>query len=383
MKNIVGQTPRGDNFFKRNQIINKIYRRLDAGNHLFLSAPRRAGKTSIMRYLEDFPNDDYAFIYINTEDIKDAEDFFKLIAEKLLNSTAVEKMTKVAEKSKSIFKQFTENVSEIRVWNLGIKLNKTEPPKYKDELEALLQKLDIDEFKIVIMLDEFPVTIENIKNEQGNKEAINFLHANRGIRQHANKGIQFIYTGSIGLSTIAGKLQATSTLNDLNIIEILPLSNEEATQFAQLVLNEYKVQFAEDVIPYMLDKLQWLMPFFIQLIIQMLIDEFDEKGIMIGKEAVDRAFQKSSTHRSNLYFENYLTRLDKSLPPNDAKLAKFILMEIATKNEMPKNAFAELENSSSTLEMLELDGYINFSSNAYRFNSPILRDWWKKHADSK
>ena len=57
MKNIVGQTPRGDDFFKRDNIVKKIYRRLEAGNHLFLSAPRRAGKTSIMRYLEDYPQE--------------------------------------------------------------------------------------------------------------------------------------------------------------------------------------------------------------------------------------------------------------------------------------------------------------------------------------
>ncbi len=39
MKNIVGQTPRGKDFYPRDQIINKIYRRLESGNNLYLSAP--------------------------------------------------------------------------------------------------------------------------------------------------------------------------------------------------------------------------------------------------------------------------------------------------------------------------------------------------------
>ena len=334
-----------------------------------------------MRFLEDTPIDGHAFIYANTEDIPDAEEFFKLVAEKLLNSAAIEKMTKAAEGTKSVFKQFTENVSEIKLWNIGVKLNQAEPPKYKSEFENLMQKLDTEEFKIIIMLDEFPVTIENIKNEQGEKAAISFLHANRGIRQQANKGIQFIYTGSIGLTAIAGRLNATATLNDLNVIEIPPLSTEEAIKFSKLILGEYKVECSGEIISYMLDKLKWLMPFFIQLIIQVLIDEYDETGKPLTKKSVDRAFLKSSTHRSNLYFENYLTRLNKSLPPKEAELAQFILMEIAIKNEMPKEALNKLENAGRVLEMLELDGYINFSLNAYRFNSPILRDWWRKHAN--
>jgi len=31
MKNIVGAVPRGNNFFPREDLINKIYKRLDAG----------------------------------------------------------------------------------------------------------------------------------------------------------------------------------------------------------------------------------------------------------------------------------------------------------------------------------------------------------------
>jgi len=380
MKNIVGQTPRGDDFFKRDYIIKKIYRRLDAGNHLFLSAPRRAGKTSIMRYLEDFPKEGYAFIYINTEDIADGEEFFKLIANELLNSSAIEKMTKVSEGSKSIFRQFAENISKIKIWNFEVQLNKGQPPKYKDELENLMRKLHTESFKIVIMLDEFPVTIENIKKVKSEREAVNFLHINRSIRQQANQGIQFIYTGSIGLPTIASRLKATATLNDLNTLEIPPLSIEEASTFSKQILDTYQVRYDEEVIPYMLAKLQWLMPFFIQLVIQVMIDEFDERNIALEISSVDRAMLKSSTHRSNLYFDNYLTRLDKSLPVKESATAKRILMEIASKNEVPSDTFKHLKGATSVLEMLELDGYINSQSSTYRFNSPILRDWWKKHA---
>ena len=379
MRNIVGQTPRGDDFFKRSYLINKIYRRLKAGNHIFLSAPRRAGKTSIMRYLEDNPKKGYDFVYINSEDIYDAEDFFKLVSEKLLNSEAVKNMTKAVENSKGIFASFAEKVSKIKVGSFEVQLNKNEIPKYKDELDDLMKKLDTEEFAIVIMLDEFPVTIENIRNSKSELEAVNFLHANRSIRQEAGKGIQFVYTGSVGLPSIAKKLSATSTLNDLNVLEIPPLTEREATEFAIKILSHYKVKYNKNVVPYMLNKLEWLMPFFVQLVIQVLIDEYEATGKSIKKADVDKAFERSSTHRSNLYFDNYLSRLDKSLSAKEAKVAKQILLEIANKQQVPADHFDKLKNAEPVLEILELDGYINSLQNKLRFNSPILRDWWKKY----
>ncbi len=379
MRNIVGQTPRGNDFFKRTAIIKKIYRRLEAGNHIFLSAPRRAGKTSIMRFLEDNPQEGFAFIYINTDDVDDIEDFFRLLSEELLDSEAAKKMTQLVENSKSLFATFTEKITKIKLWNLEVQLKQGEPSTYKDEFQDLLKKLNTRKFTIVIMLDEFPVTLEKIHKKHGEYDAVHFLHCNRALRQEANQGIQFIYTGSIGLASIASKLNATAALNDLNVFEIPPLSMAEARRFTARLLNAYNVQFKEGAIDYLLGKLQWLMPFFIQLVVQVLIDEYETSRKVIDKKFIDKAINKSSTHRNHLYFVNYYTRLEKSLPPKEAKVAKKILLEIANKTEVPLDTFDQQPNASRIMEMLILDGYINNNQNAYRFNSPILRDWWKKY----
>ncbi|MEM1322599.1 MAG: ATP-binding protein [Bacteroidota bacterium] len=379
MRNIVGQTPRGTDFFKRSAIIKKIYRRLEAGNHIFLSAPRRAGKTSIMRFLEDNPQEGYAFIYINTEDVDDLEDFFRLLSEELLDSEAAKKMTQLVESSKGLFAAFTEKITKIKLWDLEVQLKQGEPSTYKDEFQDLLKKLNTRKFTIVIMLDEFPVTLEKIHKKHGEYQAVHFLHCNRALRQEANQGIQFIYTGSIGLASIASKLNATAALNDLNVLEIPPLSTAEARRFTARLLKAYNVKFEDGSIDYLLSKLQWLMPFFIQLVVQVLIDEYETRRKTIDQKFIDQAIEKSSTHRNHLYFVNYYTRLEKSLPPEEAKVAKKILLEIANKTEVPLDAFEEHPHSRRILEMLILDGYINNNQNAYRFNSPILRDWWKKY----
>lgn len=112
MKNIVGQPVSGADFFSRDQIIKLIYRRLESGSNLFMAAPRRVGKTSIMFHLRDNPRSGFAFIYIPTESINNTEQFFKRLFEELLNSEVVSKTIKASEKSKSIFESITKKVKK-------------------------------------------------------------------------------------------------------------------------------------------------------------------------------------------------------------------------------------------------------------------------------
>ena len=380
MKNIVGQTPRGDDFFPRDAVINKIYRRLEAGNHIFMSAPRRAGKTAIMRYLEDQPRKRHAFLYISVEDVDDPEEFFGVLSEELLNSVAVSKLIKSSEKAQSLFARFAEHIKKIKVWNLEVETQQKEKPRYSLEFEKLTRNLDTSDFRIVLLIDEFPIALERIEKEHGVDEAVEFLHTNRSIRQRAQKGLQFIYTGSIGLPNIAKKLNATATINDLNVVEVPPLSKSEAKNFTRKLLKAYQVKMAPKVVDTMLDRLHWLMPFFIQLIIQMVIDEFEVLHEPITSEVIEEIIEKSSNHRNNIYFENYYSRLDKSLTKEESALAKRILLEVAENDSVPLDHYKAIEDAASVLDILEFDGYINSNNNCYSFNSPILQLWWMKHA---
>jgi len=381
MKNVVGQTPRGTDFFPRNAVINKIYRRLDAGNHIFMSAPRRAGKTAIMRYMEDNPRKGFAFIYISVEDVNDMEEYFEILSEEIVESAAVSKLVKASKTAKSIFSRFADRIKKVKVMNIEVETMAQEVALFSDEFERLMKNLDTSDFKIVLLIDEFPIALERIEKDLGVKEATEFLHVNRTIRQRAKRGIQFVYTGSIGLPNIARKLNATATINDLSVIEVPALTREQGKEFAETLLKSYKVKVKTGVIDYMLDRLKWLMPFFIQLIVQMIIDEYELEQKPVTKSLVDLVIEKASNHRNNIYFENYYSRLAKSLMKEEAALAKTILSEIAKENEIPLSRYEENEEAIALLDILEFDGYINSHDNTYTFNSPILQLWWRKHAN--
>jgi len=380
MKNIVGQTPRGADFYPRNSIINKIYRRLESGNNLYLAAPRRSGKTSIMRALEDHPHQGFMFSYINVEDCSNVEDYFRLLSEELEKIAIEGKMAILGEKAKSVFGAFLEKVKKIKIAGFELETTATTKlPGYVEAFEELLIKLDSEKVTIVIMVDEFPVAVENIAKAHGNDEALGFLHANRGMRQRAGKGIRFIYTGSIGLPNVARKLGPAPTINDLNVVEIPPLTQEEGLDMSLKIFQAYDVAVNEQDILFMLEKIKWLMPFFIQLVIQLLIDETESEGNEISTKMVEKVLLKAANHRNNIYFASYYDRLEKTLPADHCTMAKTILAEIAEKEAVKASSFKK-GNAQVVLETLEYDGYIHEYEGFYHFNSPILRMWWGKNA---
>lgn len=381
MKNIVGQTPRGKDYYPREAITNRIYRRLDSGNHLYLSAPRRSGKTSIMRALEDNPKEGYIFIYLNVEDCNDPEDYFRLLAEELERMTTQDRLAKLGKKAEGTLRQFLERVKNVKISILEVELNgSAAKPSYAEVFEELLRDLESDDQTIVIMVDEFPVAVENIAKAKGNAVAAHFLHANRGLRQRAKSSIRFIYTGSIGLPIVARKLDPAPTINDLNIVEIPPLTVDEGLDMSRQIFGAYSIEVDEPVLRYMLDQIEWLMPFFIQLVIQLLIDEMEsEKTATISTAMVDNVLKKAANHRNNVYFASYLDRLAKTLPGDQCDTAKAILAKIAAEGFAERKDFTQA-NAQLVLETLEYDGYIHQQGGQLRFNSPILRMWWKKNA---
>ena len=385
MKNIVGKPVSGENFFPRNAVIEKIYRKLDGGDNLFMSAPRRVGKTSIMYWLKDNPRKNYAFIYISTEAVDNSEDFFKKLFDELLESDAVKGLIKVSEKSKSVFENITKHLKNIKIYGVEVAFNNGEKTgKYSHEFKKLMEKLDTEGVHIVAMIDEFPSTIENIRNAKGNVEAINFLQLNRELRQIPNASIQFIYTGSIGLPIVVSRIGVPAAINDLNTIEVIPLSQDEGTALSVALLESNKVPFKIEAVTYLLERLKWLMPFFIQLAVQELIDEFDNTKKEIDKLAVDRAFNKICNRRNNIFLESYHTRLQTAFVNGDYVLALSFLAKIAKSNSVSSRALFQNAQSEddkkqyrNILRTLEFDGYIFNSNESYSFNSPILQEWWK------
>jgi predicted AAA+ superfamily ATPase len=114
MKNIVGQVPRGKNFFIRENLMKLLYRRMDSGANLYIAAPRRMGKTAILRYLEDNPTDAYNAIYVITESVDSTEHFFRTILDELFKSSGISALKKTSNAASELIENVLEQFKKLK-----------------------------------------------------------------------------------------------------------------------------------------------------------------------------------------------------------------------------------------------------------------------------
>lgn len=384
MKNIVGQTPRGKDFFPRNKIIKKIYRRLDAGSHIFIAAPRRVGKTAIMRFLEEHPQENYLFIYVITESVNDIEEFYQVLLEKILKSKAIGRLVKTKDNIKNLIKDIS---AKINLFGVSIEIDgQEEKSSFQTQFEQLLTRLEMADERIIIMIDEFPQTVENINKKHGNMLAEKFLRQNREHRQNAVHNIRFLYTGSIGLPMVVQKITSTSVINDLNVVEVPPLNREKAHEMLKILLQTQDVLIETTAIEYALDKIEWFIPFHIQLMAQELIDVFEDTEQKLTHSTVDKAYKQLFNHRNNIYFNHYHSRLEDAFQAAEYDFVIAVLCEIAKQAILSDRKILNIakryqitESYSNIIKSLIFDGYINEQKKGYAFNSHILKTWWVKN----
>ena len=202
-----------------------------------------------------------------------------------------------------------------------------------------------------------------------------------------NNNIQYIYSGSIGLTNIVKGLNAMQTINDISPIKIKPLSKKEAQEFISLLLTNVEFKINESLIKYILLKIEWLIPFYLQLTIQAIKDIYkEETPEIITENIINRAFDEMIEQKN--YFEHWHTRLRTSLKGNEYNFAKALLniiSESGTKESKDIHDLAVMhkieKDYKDILGFLVYDGYINNNDNVkiYRYNSPILRMWWWKY----
>ncbi|MEM7657939.1 MAG: hypothetical protein AAF399_17570 [Bacteroidota bacterium] len=340
-----------------------------------------------MRFLEDNPRENYYFIYITTESIHEIERFYERLIEEILESNAIKQITSKRSHAASFIKDIFTKVQKVKFPFLEIEVKSgIKEDSFRAIFEELIAKFEKIEDTIVIMVDEFPQTVENIRDSKDKAAAEQFLQLNRQLRQQAAQNIRFIYTGSIGLPAVVKKLTSTKVINDLNVIEVPPLSEEEATELATQLLDAYQVTVDEFTIPYLLGTIKWLIPFHIQLAVQELIDVFEVKEQPLTSAEVDKALNQLMNIRNDIYFEHYYLRLKDAFPPQSYDFAIQLLDELAAKEILTKAEVANIAEASelsayhSVIESLMYDGYIHFDEGAqiFRFNSYILQRWWNK-----
>lgn len=382
-----------EKYFPRPAITEKIWRKIENGEHLQLTAPRRVGKSSILKNMIREPRDGYLVKYIIVQSVDQENEFYKLLFNELIEDKKIfGQLEGYFRQASTVIKDYINRINKIGTNE--VTLDHSVSLDYESELKQLIRAIDEGSEKIILEVDEFPHAVENILKID-ERAGVRFLQSTREFRQDDRLSckVQFVFTGSIGLGNIVKKIGQSNLIADLVSIPIPPLSWEEAgSLIKELVLGQkqfHKIDLplTDTCIDYLLKKIDWLIPYYIQIMVDELCDIHAEDR-PLNKQAVDEAFSRiiKNRYKHDHYFEHWKSRLKiafDDLPQYN--LAREVLNLLAANQLLDRAVFHDLgvkhgvADPQYVLSVLEYDGYLNEHEGRFRFNSPILKEWWYKN----
>lgn len=379
LSNKIGPPVEGDDFFGREKEIRQANRLLDRNHSLLLSAPRRIGKSSLAkRLIEEKKAQGWKCVYIDLEETTTEEGFLRLVIE--------------AFKNYGIWKQFAEGMSKglasvldriekVSVGPVDFNIGKKEE---QEDLYKNLKELIKHEEDTFIVVDELTLFLGILNKSDNGAEKVAFiLNWLRSLRQVSKTQVRWLFCGSVGLRNFTSAMNLGYTINDLTEFSLDELTREEAIGLLRGLCRSEDINMSEECINYTLDKLQWNIPYFIQVIFSKLAEDYGGK---ITQENIDVAYDK-------LCSENYLSTWSERLAEyREYEVpARQILKSLSTQSSgMERDSMLDILMTdqdvsmreqidytlSKVLEMLENDGYIIKKNTTRAFRSPLLRDYW-------
>ena len=381
-KVIIGKDATGSYYFQRNDVEQEIWKELKKGNNILLSAPRRVGKTSIMKYITGMPEGNFRLIFENVQGITTEELFYKTIYFLILDCLSKFKTNK--KKITNYFK--TTSISEIGLDSLTLESKKLD---YVWEINKIIPQLEEEGETIVLLIDELPEVLYKLFKAGKNEAASAILKNLRHWRQDESfKKLKFIIAGSIGIHHIVNLIEGrTSDINDIKNIHCpaLDTNSNEFENYIEWTMENVSFSFQEGVISYLKNRIKYLVPYFINL----MLDEIDKAAMkkrqtIITTKEVDEAFD--IIVKNNAYFIDWKQRLKDYLKPNHFKFVNTILIHISHKDSIIIQQiydyavkYEEVDDYMDLINDLKQDGYIMEEGNKYVFISPFLKAFWKRN----
>jgi uncharacterized protein len=387
MKNVTGAVAKGGDFFDRLRETERFWRDLDTDN-LLLLAPRRVGKTSLMRKMgEDATQHGFTILFVDVSDCSDELYFIQRLYDAILNTDPGDRVWNQIQDS--WLGKIIGRVQKVGGAGFSLEFRPDGAAAWTrlgEEFTGVVSKL---EGRWLIQIDELPVFILKLlgQGEAGDRARVReFLYWMRRIRlQHAD--IRWMLAGSIGLDTVTARLNIADAINDLRIVNLGAFDTTTANALLQALCAAYKVQAGEAVRAHIVRRTGWPTPYYLQLIFKELRDVKGE----VNEQHVDGAIDELLGHHNRTYFDYWRQRLYDELGRTDAEHAMTLLhvccrshegasrsaLNLALAAAIP-DAAARGDRLRYLLDVFQSDGYLIEIESRWRFLSPLLREYWRR-----
>jgi uncharacterized protein len=393
LKNKYGPWVTGEDFFNRDAEIALLIQNIGSGgNHILIVAPRRVGKTSLIR--ETFrrlgQNATHYLIFLDIQNCATPEDVMVAMSMGASHYRTLKK--KVTDVFSTFLKQLSETIETIGAPDLlEIKLREGIKGDWQFKGRQLLSNLAEADRPIVICMDELPIMVSRLL-KKSSEEAEIFLSWLRQVMGQFQEKICFIICGSIGLEPILKRYGLSHTIGHLQPFHIDPWDRQTAGKCLNLLARTCGIDWSAELSTKMADLLGVCIPHHVQMFFGYLYqDLFKDDRRNPNTEDIERVYQESMlSTRGHAELADYEERLLRVLDKEKIPLALDLLSEAAIKEALQTTMCDVLFDRSGlkdkgpvlreVMDVLEHDGYLvrHESIDGWRFSSNLIRDWWKK-----
>lgn len=387
MKLSIGNPVQGDDFFDREKELRLLWDKLPR-EHILMLAPRRIGKTSILSKLivdakdHGFQASDICRVARCQNELDCVNEIIAAIGKK--HSHFTEAFKKRLDRIKSV---------SLSVTGVKVDFDASKPKQWRDVGKELVETLQELGGQWLIPVDELPsFVLALLKQEDGLNRTQQFLDWFRALRQEHYQSIHWILAGSIGLDTVAARLNLGDTINDLSIFPLDAFEVPVAQRFIKALADSYHMALSDEVIDYMIQRVGWPIPYYLQLLFSAMRDQQlvnETQDTLFDIAAVDNAFESLLSPANKGYFDYWRQRLQEELAIPDSDYAVHLLNSICRDpagmkreslqqalSEVIKNPDEKQEKLHYLLDILVNDGYLIENNQRYQFRLEWLREYW-------
>ncbi|HUE24668.1 MAG TPA: hypothetical protein VMQ86_23495 [Bryobacteraceae bacterium] len=210
-----------------------------------------------------------------------------------------------------------------------------------------------------------------------------FLYWMRRLRlQYA--GIRWLLAGSIGLDTVAARLNMADSINDLRIEKLGAFDTPTADALLLALAAAHHVDLGDGARRHIVARVGWPTPYYLQLVFH----ELRHIGGAVAEADVDRAIEDLLGPHHRNYFDYWRQRLYDELGRPDADYALALLNQCCREAEGSRRGALSLALAKAIadpahredklrylLDVFQNDGYL-VEDGGWRFRSPLLREYW-------
>ena len=398
-----GNWVEGDRFFDRDTEIEALAERVRDGTHTLLTAPRRMGKTSLVRELLRRLADEGRFetIFVDLEGATDPADAIAEIG--FRSRPAQGAWGRIRTLFANVLPAEAEIGGRVPVLadaDLRVKLRAgVDAGNWRHKGDEVFAALAGNALPVVLAIDELPILVNRLlkgddyrMTPERRRAADEFLSWFRKNGQMHRGRISMILSGSVSLEPILRQAGLSAHANILSPFDLKPWDEETAMACLGALGESYGLDLPRNVREDMCRRLRCQIPHHVQRFFDVLHEDLRRAGRRaVSLEDVERVYVHEMLGiRGQMDLEHYEGRLRMVLGDEGYLAALEMLTAAAVGGGRlrgdaivrHREVLADGDGGGpppveDVLRVLEHDGYLERQGDGYRFVSGLLEDWWR------